>query len=318
MNKWNSKRIAFVSILISMSISFVIIGAQAFALSSLPNIKLSLAGLPIKIVGYLFGPLAGLLVGLVTDLLSFVYVPFFYFPMYSLALGISGMLPGVSALFFNYVYKKTSKKSLLNKLSIKRTIYEHNLKMSILKNENKKIKKNTLKIDKTNDKFEKIENWKKEYHQINFALINGLIFIFVSLLILTIITWFSIPQKVLTDFIKNKKYLSFLRNKIYYLFFIWGGMVLSMFLLIIGRFKMKEKTFLNFVPITTFVLLTEYINLPIVAYADFKTIKVDFIVSYISSLLTSPIKIWMNLIIISFALKIVSPLIEKRTFNGYI
>ena len=108
MRKWNSKRIAFISILIAMSISFVIIGAQAFAISSFPSFKLSLVGLPVKIVGFLFGPLIGLLVGITTDILSFVFVPIFYHPLYSLALGITGMLPGFFSLIFRFVYKQTS------------------------------------------------------------------------------------------------------------------------------------------------------------------------------------------------------------------
>lgn len=318
MNKWDSKRIAFVSILIAMSISFVIIGAHAVALSSLPSIKLSLAGLPIKIVGFLFGPISGLLVGIVTDILSFVFVPIFYYPVYSLALGISGMLPGISASFFNYFYKKTKKDNLIIKLNKKSILINHNLKMAILENNNSKIEKLTNKLNKLNAKIDKVKNWDKEYNQINFAFYSGIVLILFSLIIITIITWISIPQGSIDDYFKDKKFLSFLKNKIYYLALIWIGLGLTAILFVVGRFKMKEQTFLRFIPIAIFVVLTEYINLPVVAYADLKTINIDFIVSYISSLLTSPIKIWMNLIIISFAIKIVMPLIEKKTFNGYV
>ncbi|MDK2819217.1 MAG: ECF transporter S component, partial [Mycoplasmataceae bacterium] len=84
MKSWNSKRIAFIAILIATSIAFVVIGAQAAAISSLPAFKLSLAGLPVKIAGFLFGPLTGFIIGFTTDIMTFLFVPVFYNPMYSL------------------------------------------------------------------------------------------------------------------------------------------------------------------------------------------------------------------------------------------
>lgn len=317
MNKWNSKRIAFVSILIAMSISFVVIGAQAFALSSLPSVKLSLVGLPVKIVGFLFGPITGLLVGMATDLLSFVFVPIFYYPMYSLALGISGMLPGVSATFFNYFYERTKKENHINNLRNKKILNLFSLKEATLNNQVNKVYKLERKISFLDEKIEQTKKWDKEYLQIKFALYSGISMVFIALIALTFITFYVLPQSSIDSFVDSKHLPTFLKKKINYLTLIWLGVGSSVILVIIGRFKMKQETFLRFVPILLFVVLTEYINLPIIAYADEKTINVEFIVSYVSSLLTSPIKIWMNLIIISFAIKIVLPLIKKKSFNGY-
>ncbi|MGL5732761.1 MAG: ECF transporter S component, partial [Metamycoplasmataceae bacterium] len=100
MKRWNSKKIAFIAILIATSIAFVVIGAQAAAISSLPSLKLSLAGLPVKITGYLFGPLIGFAIGFITDIMTFLFVPIFYNPIYSVVLAITGLIPGIFAWFY--------------------------------------------------------------------------------------------------------------------------------------------------------------------------------------------------------------------------
>ena len=149
MNKWDSKRIAFIAILIAMSISFVIIGTRFVAITSFPSFKLSLAGLPIKIIGFIFGPIIGFITGFTTDIISFIFMPAFYFPLYSVALGVSGMLPGLSAIFFNYFYKKSSKRNVIKRNNMKLTLIFHEMKISLLNNNQKKL-----------------QNLEKKYHQL--------------------------------------------------------------------------------------------------------------------------------------------------------
>ena len=318
MNKWNSKRIAFVSILIAMSISFVVIGAQFFAISSFPSIKLSLAGLPVKIVGFLFGPLTGLFVGITTDFLAFVFVPIFIHPLYSVALGITGMLPGFFALVFNLIYKNVSNGKRLGVLEQNRILYDHYLRKALLDKDQIEEAKFRAKIQRIDLQLEDIKTNRKSSLKLNVTLIVSIVLILTLLIVVSFVTWFAIPQEGIDSFVNSKNLSDFFKNKITYLILIWIGVGSSIVLLIIGRFKMKESTFFEFSPILLFVLLTEYINLPIIAMADKATIELDFTVSYISSLMTSPIKIWLNLIVIPFAIKIVLPLIEKKTFNGYV
>lgn len=318
MRKWNSKRIAFISILIAMSISFVIIGAQAFAISSFPSFKLSLVGLPVKIVGFLFGPLIGLLVGITTDILSFVFVPIFYHPLYSLALGITGMLPGFFSLIFRFVYKQTSDEYKIDRLMEKRISFEHFFQKAFIDNDQTLLKKYEDKIKLTNQKINDYKNGKYKNTRMNLILILSVILVAVILVVVSSTTFFMIPQTAINDFVSEKNLPSFFENRFSYLGLIWIAGGTSIILLFICRFKMKERTFADFAPILLFVIATEYINLAVIAFADQEAIHLEFIISFISSLLTSPVKVWMNLIIITFAIKIVLPLIEKKTFNGYI
>ncbi|TCG11880.1 cysteine--tRNA ligase [Mycoplasma marinum] len=93
--KWNNKKIAYVSILIAASVVFVIIGSKLFAITTFPSFKVAFGGLPIKITGFLFGPLIGSITGVIADLLSFALMPTYYHPIYTFIMAMSGFVPGV-------------------------------------------------------------------------------------------------------------------------------------------------------------------------------------------------------------------------------
>lgn len=98
---WNIRSIAFVAILIATSVSFILIFSSIVPIAALPAFKLTLGGLPIKLTGYIFGPLIGLVVGLASDLISFMFRPTFIHYWYSLAFALVGMIPGIIGYFFN-------------------------------------------------------------------------------------------------------------------------------------------------------------------------------------------------------------------------
>lgn len=98
---WNIRRIAFVSILIATSVSFILIFSSVVPIAALPSFKLTLGGLPIKLTGYIFGPLIGLVVGLASDLISFMFRPTFIHYWYSLAFAMVGMVPGIIGYIYN-------------------------------------------------------------------------------------------------------------------------------------------------------------------------------------------------------------------------
>ena len=314
MNKWDSKRIAFISILIAMSISFVIIGTRIAAISSIPAFKLSLAGLPIKIIGFIFGPIIGFVIGFTTDIISFVFIPTFYYPLYSVALGISGMLPGVFALVYNYFYKILSKSNTLRKLNNEKVFSLYKIKLAISKNNYKQEEKEKEKYEKLLKKIDKIALWENEKKLLNFGLISSSIFL-LAILASLIITITFIPQDVIDNSFEG--IFKLISHKSIFIVVISLGVGLCICLVVFTRFKMKPENYLTFVPIVVFIICTEFINIPIIAYADYKSLKISFVASAVSSLATSFIKIWFNTIIISFAIRIVMPLITKKTFNGY-
>ncbi len=318
MKRWNSKRIAFVAILIATSIAFVVIGAQAAAISSLPNLKLSLAGLPVKIAGYLFGPITGFIIGFITDILTFLFVPVFYNPIYSLALALSGFIPGVFAWFYLKKFnQKFLKSAQIKKLSIKKIQHNHNLLFFESTNDLTSDKAVSIikKIKFIDGKINILENENlPENKLMNFNLLTSTLFILFLVGVLTILLSSDAIRIPLSNAFSKIPLLQDWRT---FLVFIWIGFSIIILFLVIARFYMKQENYIKIVPIMMFIVLTEFINLPIVALADWLSVGITFWTSFLTSFIISPIKIWFNLIIISFATKIVTPLIISKEANAY-
>ncbi|WP_127943045.1 ECF transporter S component [Mycoplasma sp. ATU-Cv-703] len=98
---WNIRKIAFVSILISTSVTFILIFSSVIPIAALPSFKITLAGLPIKLTGYIFGPFIGAITGIASDIISFMFRPTFLHWWYTLAFALVGLIPGVIGYIFN-------------------------------------------------------------------------------------------------------------------------------------------------------------------------------------------------------------------------
>lgn len=94
-HNWNNRKIAFVSILIATSVAFILIFNWIVPITTIPSFKIMAGGLPIKLTGYIFGPLIGAFTGFIADLLSFLMNPAFFHYWYSFAFASAGLIPGV-------------------------------------------------------------------------------------------------------------------------------------------------------------------------------------------------------------------------------
>ncbi len=103
MKRWSNRKIAVVGLFIAIGIVLVILG-NAFV--TIPSFKTALAGAPVKITGFLLGPVAGGASGIVVDLLSLLYRPTFYFPGYTLDMIMVGVIPGFVFLLQKRSLKK--------------------------------------------------------------------------------------------------------------------------------------------------------------------------------------------------------------------
>ncbi|MCR8613359.1 MAG: hypothetical protein NC236_02650 [Mycoplasma sp.] len=97
---WNQKKMAYVSVLIAVSVVFVLIGSMMFAITSFPSFKVAFGGLPVKITGFLFGPIIGGVTGALADILSFIYLPTYYHIAYTIVMALAGIVPGIVVLIF--------------------------------------------------------------------------------------------------------------------------------------------------------------------------------------------------------------------------
>lgn len=312
MNRWTNKKISFIAVLIATSVAFTIIGAGALAITSLPNIKLSFAGLPVKITGYLFGPLIGFITGFLADLLSFLFIPSFYNPLYSLALAITGMIPGFVAWF----YFKFGNKLFGRDVQIQRNTNKIiSCKNFIWFNENNKekiktIEKYKIQISKYENKIISLQSVKYSKSILNFSFISS-----ISILAILLATITTIIAFLPNEFFSSSNF--FQSREAFYLFSILGLALMIVFIAFM-RFYANPRIFLNIVPIIVFSALIEFSTIAIIALADSLTLGINFQISMIGSLLLSPLKIWGNLIIILIAYNIVAPLIKNKENNGWI
>ena len=98
---WTVKKTSFVAILIATSVVFVLLFSSFIPFSSLPTFKIMAAGLPIKLSGYIFGPVIGLVTGALTDLISFMFFPTYFHYWYLIAFALVGLIPGIFGMIMN-------------------------------------------------------------------------------------------------------------------------------------------------------------------------------------------------------------------------
>ncbi|WP_117275054.1 ECF transporter S component [Mycoplasmopsis edwardii] len=312
--KWTIKKMVFVAILIAISVSFAVVVVQIMPLAIIPSFKISFIGLPIKITGFIFGPAIGVFVGLISDLLSILFIPpAGYHPLYTVAAAINGLVSGIFGVYFTHVLKT----AFSPEYKIQRIVQ----KISILgvKYNAAKMNQNYKLADKYALAIIKLDNKKayiKENESIrtlkNINVIVSLVILTLVLGIISIIIYYS-PQEILDrSFISDKRILLPLMSL---------GTISMMFFVSIGRFKFKSKTFLALAPIVSFSAVLELVNLPVLSYADLYSIgggeKSDIFIWITQHVILSPVKIWFNVFVIYFSYSIVYKLINKNNALSY-
>ncbi|WP_308149927.1 hypothetical protein [Spiroplasma sp. AdecLV25b] len=96
--RFTTKNIAYITMLSSVSVVATIIISITIPLTVLPPIRIAIEGLMIKITGYLFGPVIGIICAAVTDILVTLFVPSYISPVYMFCIVFTGFLAGVAGI----------------------------------------------------------------------------------------------------------------------------------------------------------------------------------------------------------------------------
>ncbi|ATO30943.1 hypothetical protein CO229_02340 [Mycoplasmopsis bovirhinis] len=312
--RWTLKKMAFVAILIAISVSFAIVVVQIMPLVIIPSFKISFISLPIKITGFIFGPWTGLFVGLISDFLSILFVPpVGYNFLYTVAAGINGFIPGVFSVYFMYFLKESfSLKYKVDKIN-------HKIKLLGVKYQEAKLLGN---LAKAHEYSLQIINYDQKRSQINKEQNNSLLMninLLVSIIILTLSLGIILsiinysPQDIINrSFITDKRILFILMS--------FGSLSMMLFV-IFGRFKFKAHLYNTLLPIISFSAILELANLPILSYADLFSFggsnKEDVFIWLTQHILLSPIKIWFNIFVVYFSYIIIYRIINKNSALSY-
>lgn len=310
-SRWSIRKITFIGILIAISVVFLVILATLVPIASIPSYKISVIGLPVKITGFIFGPIVGGIVGLISDLLAFLFVPNIYNPLYTLATMVDGIIAGIIGwLFlkvFKYYFGGRFRDSVYELKIVK--LEKKMIEAKINNWSEEKIAKLENKIIYFNENRKKIRVLGTKNILLNFyAVISTLILMTIIFFVIWLIGWKTSQATIDKGIIKSKIGLLTLMVSGYsvMIVFIW-----------IARFKMKNKHFLVIVPIVIFSALIELINIPLLSFADATSLSNDgqsIFVYVFQHTLFSPIKIWFNMFVIFFTYNIINPLVNKN--NG--
>ncbi|UUM20001.1 MULTISPECIES: ECF transporter S component [unclassified Mycoplasma] len=312
--RWTIKKMVVVAMLIAISVAFTIISSQIVPVASIPSFKIAFIGLPVKITGFIFGPIIGFFVGLIADLLSLLFVPpVTYHILYTLATAMNGLIAGIVGWFFirflNYAFNK----------EIKARNYEYKIWRLSLKLNLAISTKNTKQIQQISAKIIKFRNLRDfvmrygiiERLQTIYMIISTIIII--SIIISIIAIGLQIPDASFKD-------IPVIKGKAPVLTFMITGYTVMCLFVIIGRYYISAAKYFVFAPIIVFSSILEFVNLPILALADSLGLgngTNELLFWIISRTVFSPIKIWFNIFVIYFSYSVIYKLVNKNKDNTY-
>ncbi|MBP1525286.1 MAG: hypothetical protein H9Q65_01670 [Spiroplasma ixodetis] len=97
--RFTTKNIAYITMLSSVSAVATIIVSITIPITVLPPIRIAFEGLMIKITGYMFGPIIGIICAAVTDILVMLFVPSYISVYYVFCIIFTGFLAGIAGIF---------------------------------------------------------------------------------------------------------------------------------------------------------------------------------------------------------------------------
>lgn len=96
--RFTTKNIAYITMLTSVSVVATIVVSLTIPITVLPPVRLAIEGLMIKISGYMFGPVIGIISATITDILVMLFVPSYINPVYIFCIILMGFLAGIAGV----------------------------------------------------------------------------------------------------------------------------------------------------------------------------------------------------------------------------
>ncbi|MGI6574837.1 MAG: folate family ECF transporter S component [bacterium] len=99
--RFTTTKIAYLALLIALGVVLTRIASIRIAIMGVEGIRIGLGGFPIIFAGFLFGPVAGGIVGAITDIIGFASSPMGpYLPHFTLTAALTGILPALVLKLF--------------------------------------------------------------------------------------------------------------------------------------------------------------------------------------------------------------------------
>lgn len=97
-SRFTTKNIAYITMLTSVSVVATIVVSLTIPITVLPPVRLAIEGLMVKISGYMFGPVIGIISATITDILVMLFVPSYINPVYIFCIVLTGFVSGIAGV----------------------------------------------------------------------------------------------------------------------------------------------------------------------------------------------------------------------------
>lgn len=302
--RWTTKRIAFAAILIAISVSMTVLLIKIFPLFSVPTFKQAIIGIPVKITGYLFGAMLGTLVAIMADLISFMFAPTFYHPLYTTSLVIAACTAGIIARLYHRISARTYHHYDLQELqaSYERLIPDTRPACRLARRiAHLSALPPTQRIQLRN---------------------RRLLARTMSTTILCVILGILTTMMLLLRLSQSSLNRSMFHSRAVFGLFISIGLISMLVCLIIlwillayTPLRRYQAQLLYYMPIIAFSAMIDFLANYLVSWGDHVVFGSNFYDLLISHSIVSPIKIWINFTVISISVSVLEPILRRHNWS---
>ncbi|QHX36282.1 ECF transporter S component [Spiroplasma sp. BIUS-1] len=97
--RFTTKNIAYITMFTAINVSVTIVISLTVPITVFPPIRIAFEGVMVKITGFIFGPIIGVLVALITEVLVMIFVPSFIHPAFIIVIICYGFIAGIGSSF---------------------------------------------------------------------------------------------------------------------------------------------------------------------------------------------------------------------------
>ncbi|WP_338985151.1 hypothetical protein [Spiroplasma endosymbiont of Diplazon laetatorius] len=97
--RFTTKNIAYITMFTAINVSITVVISLTVPITVFPPIRIAFEGIMVKITGFIFGPIIGVLVALITEVLVMIFVPSFIHPAFIVVIICYGFIAGIGSSF---------------------------------------------------------------------------------------------------------------------------------------------------------------------------------------------------------------------------
>ncbi|AKU79275.1 ECF transporter S component [Spiroplasma turonicum] len=95
--RFTTKNIAYITMFTAINVSVTVVISLTIPITVFPPIRIAFEGVMVKITGFIFGPIIGVLVALITEVLVMIFVPSFIHPAFIIVVISFGFIAGIGS-----------------------------------------------------------------------------------------------------------------------------------------------------------------------------------------------------------------------------